>query len=281
MSPYRYVICDVFSDRPLAGNQLAVFPDAREIPEARLQPLAREINFSETVFAYPPAAGGDARIRIFTPGHELPFAGHPVLGSAFVLGAPLERDEIRLETGRGIVPVRLQRDGRLITFGWMSQPIPSVAAFGDEAALLRALGVERSALPIEVYDNGVEHVFVTLETEDAVARLAPDLGALGRLLSQRGANCFAGHGGRWKTRMFAPGVGVAEDPATGSAAGPLAVHLVRHSRIAFGEEIEIAQGAEIGRPSTLFARVEGRDGRIERVEVGGAAVTVGQGEFSL
>ncbi len=281
MSPYRYVICDVFSDRPLAGNQLAVFPDAREIPEARLQPLAREINFSETVFAYPPAAGGDARIRIFTPGHELPFAGHPVLGSAFVLGAPLERDEIRLETGRGIVPIRLQRDGRLITFGWMSQPIPSVAAFGDEAALLRALGVERSALPIEVYDNGVEHVFVTLETEDAVARLAPDLGALARLLSQRGANCFAGHGGQWKTRMFAPGVGVAEDPATGSAAGPLAVHLVRHSRIAFGEEIEIAQGAEIGRPSTLFARVEGRDGRIERVEVGGAAVTVGQGEFSL
>lgn len=281
MSPYRYVICDVFSDRPLAGNQLAVFPDAREIPEARLQPLAREINFSETVFAYPPAAGGDARIRIFTPGHELPFAGHPVLGSAFVLGAPLERDEIRLETGRGIVPIRLQRDGRLITFGWMSQPIPSVAAFGDDAALLRALGVERSALPIEVYDNGVEHVFVTLETEDAVARLAPDLGALARLLSQRGANCFAGHGGQWKTRMFAPGVGVAEDPATGSAAGPLAVHLVRHSRIAFGEEIEIAQGAEIGRPSTLFARVEGRDGRIERVEVGGAAVTVGQGEFSL
>jgi len=281
MSPYRYVICDVFSDRPLAGNQLAVFPDAREIPEARLQPLAREINFSETVFAYPPAAGGDARIRIFTPGHELPFAGHPVLGSAFVLGAPLERDEIRLETGRGIVPIRLQRDGRLITFGWMSQPIPSVAAFGDEAPLLRALGVERSALPVEVYDNGVEHVFVTLETEDAVARLAPDLGALARLLSQRGANCFAGHGGRWKTRMFAPGVGVAEDPATGSAAGPLAVHLVRHSRIAFGEEIEIAQGAEIGRPSTLFARVAGRDGRIERVEVGGAAVTVGQGEFSL
>lgn len=281
MSPYRYVICDVFSDRPLAGNQLAVFPDAREIPEARLQPLAREINFSETVFAYPPAAGGDARIRIFTPGHELPFAGHPVLGSAFVLGAPLERDEIRLETGRGIVPIRLRRDGPLITFGWMSQPIPSVAAFGDEAALLRALGVERSALPVEVYDNGVEHVFVTLETEEAVARLAPDLGALARLLSQRGANCFAGHGGRWKTRMFAPGVGVAEDPATGSAAGPLAVHLVRHSRIAFGEEIEIAQGAEIGRPSTLFARVEGRDGRIERVEVGGAAVTVGQGEFSL
>lgn len=281
MSAYRYIVCDVFTDRPLAGNQLAVFPDAREIPQARLQALAREINFSETVFAYPPASGGHARIRIFMPGRELPFAGHPVLGSAFVLGAPLEGDEIRLETGRGIVPVRLQREGRRITFGWMSQPVPSVTAFGNGAPLLRALGVERSVLPIEIYDNGAQHVFIALETEDLVARLAPDLAVLGRLLSEQGANCFAGRGRRWKTRMFAPGMGVAEDPATGSAAGPLAVHLVRHGRIAYGEEIEIAQGAEIARPSTLHARVDGRDGRVERVEVGGAAVIVGQGEFSL
>ena len=281
MSAYSYVICDVFTDRPLAGNPLAVFPDAREIPDARLQPLAREINFSETVFAYPPAAGGHARIRIFTPRRELPFAGHPVLGSAFVLGAPLQSDEVRLETGRGIVPVQLQREGRRITFGRMSQPIPSIAAFGGAAPLLRALGVERSVLPVEVYDNGAHHVFVTLETEDAVARLAPDLAVLARLLPDQGANCVVGQGRRWKTRVFSPGVGIAEDPATGSAAGPLAVHLVRHGRIAFGDEIEIAQGAEIGRPSTLYARVEGRDGRVERVTVGGAAVIVGQGEFSL
>ncbi len=104
MSAYRYTVCDVFTDRPLAGNQLAVFPDAREIPDARLQELAREINFSETVFAYPPGAGGHARIRIFTPGRELPFAGHPVLGSAFVLGAPLEGDEIRSADTRGEHP---------------------------------------------------------------------------------------------------------------------------------------------------------------------------------
>jgi len=260
MNAYGYVVCDVFTDRPLEGNQLAVFPDARDIPEARLVPLAREIKFSETVFAYPPRSGGHARIRIFTPAVELPFAGHPVLGSAFVLGTPLEVDEIRLETGRGIVPVRLRRDRGRVTFGWMSQPVPSVAAFGDKAPLLRALGVERSALPVEVYDNGVRHVFVALETEDAVARLAPDFTALARLLSAGGANCFAGRGRRWKTRMFGPGASVPEDPATGSAAGPLAVHLLRHGLIASGEEIEIAQGAEIARPSTLYARVEGRNG---------------------
>lgn len=281
MSAYSYIMCDVFTDRPLEGNQLAVFPDARDIPESLLAPLAREIKFSETVFAYPPAGGGHARIRIFTPAVEIPFAGHPVLGSAFVLGTPLEVDEIRLETGRGIVPVRLRRDRGTVTFGWMSQPVPSMAAFPDEAPLLRALGVERSALPVAVYDNGVRHVFVALETENAVARLAPDLTALARLLSTGGANCFAGRGRRWKTRMFAPGAGVPEDPATGSAAGPLAVHLLRHGLLASGEEIEIAQGAEIARPSTLYARVEGQGGRIERIEVGGSAAIVGHGEFSL
>ena len=281
MSAYHYVMCDVFSDRPLAGNQLAVFPDAGEIPEARLQPLAREINFSETVFAYRPAGNAHARIRIFTPQSELPFAGHPVLGSAFVLGTSLGDDEIRLETGRGVIPVRLQRDGRRITFGRMRQPIPSVVPFGDETSLLVALGIERSVLPVEVYDNGVQHVFVMLESEEAVARLAPDTGALARLLPDRGMNCFAGGGRRWKTRMFAPGMGVVEDPATGSAAGPLAVHLVRHGRLRFGEEIEIEQGEEIGRPSTLHVRLEGENDRLQQVEVGGSAVIVGRGEFSL
>ena len=106
--------------------------------------------------------------------------------------------------------------------------------------------------------NGVRHVFVALDTEDAVAQLTPDLAALARLLPAHGANCFAGQGRRWKTRMFGPGLGIAEDPATGSGAGPLAVYLVRHGRIAFGEEIEIAQGAEIGRSSTLHARGRAR-----------------------
>src|SRR5215210_4604624 len=124
MGTFRYVVADVFTDTPLTGNQLAVFTDAREIPEETLLPLAREMAFSETVFVLPPEADGHARIRIFTPASELPFAGHPTLGSAFVLGQPLQLEEIRLETGAGTIPVRLEREGARIVFGWMTQPIP-------------------------------------------------------------------------------------------------------------------------------------------------------------
>ncbi len=281
MGRFRYVVVDVFTDKALAGNQLAVFTDAREIPEAMLQPLAREMAFSETVFVYTASAdaGAHARIRIFTPVSELPFAGHPVLGTAFVLAAPLQLGEIRLELPVGVVPVALEREGARIVFGRMQQPVPGWRPYEREAELLEAIGVERSGLPVEWYDLGPTHVYVELPSEEAVAALAPDLAALARL--HVGVNCFAGSGSRWKTRMFAPADGVAEDPATGSAAGPLAVHLARHGRIAFGEEIEISQGAEIGRPSTLYARVEGTAERIERVEVGGSAVVVARGEFRL
>jgi len=275
----RYVVADVFTDTPLTGNQLAVFTDGREVDDDTMQKLARELNFSETVFVLPPQAGGHARIRIFTPAVELPFAGHPVLGSAFVLGAPLQLGEILLETGSGVVPVTLEREGARIVFGWMQQPIPKWEPYAEAEQLQELLGV-RSRLPVEVYDLGPYHVFLELGSDDEVAALSPDFGALARL-THYGVNCFAGSGRQWKTRMFAPADGVAEDPATGSAAGPLTIHLARHGRIGFGDEIEISQGAEIGRPSKLYARVEGSPDSIERVEVGGSAVTVARGEFRL
>ena len=277
---FRYVICDVFTDTPLAGNPLAVFTDARLIPEKSLQPIAREMNLSETVFVYPAAKGGHARIRIFTPFNELPFAGHPVLGSAFVLAAPLQLPTIVLETGIGLVPIVLERDGPRITFGRMTQPLPTVSAEPAAAAIVAALGGVKPVLPVERYVNGPTHVLVTVGSTDDVAKLTPDFGALAKATSA-GVSCFAGSGRHYKTRMFAPGHGINEDPATGSAAGPLACHLVRHGRLAPGDEIEISQGVEIGRPSTLFARASGMRERIESVEVGGCAVTVARGEFRL
>ena len=280
MPTFRYVVADVFTDRPLTGNQLAVFTDASALPEELMQPLARELKFSETVFVLPPEGDGHVRIRIFTPAVEIPFAGHPTLGSAFVLGGPLQLEEIRLETGSGVVPVRLEREGPRIVFGRMQQPIPSVAPFEHADELVRAIGLERSELPVELYDNGMRHVYVALPSAEAVAALEPDVRPFAKA-GDLGFNFFARADGRWKTRMFAPGGGVPEDPATGSAAGPLAVHLARHGRIAFGEEIEIEQGTEIDRPSRLYARVDGSAERIERVEVGGSAVIVARGEFRL
>ena len=279
MRVFRYVVADVFTDEPLAGNPVAVFTDARGLETDEMQRLARELNLSESVFVFPAEQGGHARIRIFTPGIELQFAGHPTLGTAFVLAAPMQLPEIRLETGAGIVPVALERDGPKIVFGRMAQPIPRWEPYAEAEALLGAVGVERSELPVEEYDNGAQHVYVALDSEDAVAALRPNLAPLG-LPEALGVNCFAGSGTRWKTRMFGLG-GIPEDPATGSAAGPLAVHLARHGRIGFGEEIEITQGVEIGRPSKLFAVVHGSADAIERVEVGGSAVTVAHGEFRL
>src|SRR5438445_534785 len=242
MRRFRYVLCDVFTDVPLAGNQLAVFTDARDLDPLTMQALARETNFSETVFVLPPSsADADVRIRIFTPTLELPFAGHPTLGSAFVLGGPLSKIVIRLETGAGIVPVELERDGPRIVFGLMEQPIPAWQSVPDAAAILAAVGVTGSQLPIERYDLGPGHLYIELGSPEEVAALAPDISALARA-SEDGVNCFARDGSRWKTRMFAPNHGVVEDAATGSAAGPLAVHLARHGRIAFGERIEISQG---------------------------------------
>jgi trans-2,3-dihydro-3-hydroxyanthranilate isomerase len=225
-------------------------------------------------------------MRIFTPRSELPFAGHPVLGTAFVLAAPMQLVEIRLETGMGTVPVTLERERERIVFGRMRQPVPSVAPFERESELLGALGVERSVLPVELYDNGIPHVYVALADEAGVVALEPDLAAIARLARAQpgpfvGVNCFAGSGARWKTRMFAPADGVPEDAATGSAAGPLACHLARHGRIGFGDEIEIEQGTEIGRPSRLYATAFGSRERIETVEVGGSAVVVARGEFRL
>ncbi len=208
MATYRYVVVDVFTDTALQGNQLAVFTDAREVPEEMLQPLAKEMNFSESVFVLPAEQGGHARIRIFTPVTELPFAGHPVLGSAFVLAAPMQLGEIKLETLVGVIPIVLEREGARITFGWMQQPIPQHEPFSEADAVQELLGI-RSQLPA------------------------------------------------------------------------LAMHLARHGRIGFGEQIEISQGDEVGRPSKLFAHVTGAPERVETIEVGGSAVTVARGEFRL
>ncbi len=276
---HEYLVLDVFTPHPLEGNQLGVFLDGRAFSPADMLRLAREMNFAETVFLLPPTGTGDVAVRIFTPGGELPFAGHPVLGTAFAAATALGADSVVLETGAGLVPVVLERADGGITFGRMQQPIPTWEAFEQRSDLLAALGVESSTLPVEVYRSGPGHVYVGLADEQSVADLRPDMAALAGL--SVGINCFAGQGRSWKNRMFFPAGGVPEDAATGSAAGPLAVHLARHGQIAFGQEIEIRQGAEINRPSVLYATAAGTSERIDSIEVGGSAQIVAHGHFQI
>lgn len=279
MGRYDYVVADVFTDVPLEGNPTAVFTNASGLSAERMQRIAHEMHLSESVFVLPAENDGDVRVRIFTPVNELPFAGHPTLGTAVVLGETHEANELRMETARGTVPFELERDedGRTVAAG-MWQPLPIWQPYDRVDELLTALDLmdTGSTLPVEVYDNGPRHVFVGLPDVPALSALEPDQRILAKL-PDMAANCFAGEGTQWRLRMFSPAYGVVEDAATGSAAGSIAVHLARKGLIPFEEWIEIRQGVEIGRPSTMRARATGTPERIESVQVAGHAVVVARG----
>jgi trans-2,3-dihydro-3-hydroxyanthranilate isomerase len=284
MDRWSYCILDVFSRRPLAGNQLAVFEDAVAIPEHLLQPLAQEIGFSETVYLTPGSDVADVTMRIFTPASEVPFAGHPTLGAAITWAMRTGVSPVRLQTGRGVITVEVEAGDHGTWRGSMQQPIPSVSVAPHVEAIMAALGVPRSELPVMAYDNGITHIYVVLSDPDQVAALRPDFQALTQLAESIegdvvGFNVLAGDGDRWKTRMFAPAAGIPEDPATGSAAGPLALHLARHGLIEWGQEITIEQGAELGRPSELLATAALTDHVVGPITVSGHAVMVGGGWF--
>ncbi|MGP3978050.1 PhzF family phenazine biosynthesis protein [Streptomyces sp. 8N114] len=291
---HAYVVVDAFADEPLLGNPVAVFFGSDDLSARTMQRIAREMNLSETTFVLTPRQGGDARIRIFTPVNELPFAGHPLLGTAIALGARSSRDDLRLETAMGVVPFDLVRERGRTVAARMRQPVPTWRPFERAEELLAAIGVEKSTLPVEIYRNGPRHVFVGLENVSALSALRPDHRALADF-EDLATNCFApdldaddAHappgqegGSCWRTRMFSPAYGVTEDAATGSAAGPLAVHLARHGLAPHGRQVRITQGVEMGRPSLMLARAEGTADSVDAVEVGGAGVLVAEGSLHV
>jgi trans-2,3-dihydro-3-hydroxyanthranilate isomerase len=285
---HPYTVIDVFTAAPLAGNPLAVFTAGEAVPSRLMLPAARELHLSETVFVLPGDDEADAGVRIFTPHAELPFAGHPVLGAAFIVGAAKDLATVRLRTSAGIVPIKLTRDHGEIVYGEMEQPLPTVREFEREQELLRALGASRPVLPLEIYRNGPTHVMVGLADAEQLAALDPDMSALAKL-GPIGIDCFAaadpaagpGEHTRVNCRVFCPGMGIPEDPATGSAAGPLGLHLARHGWYTPGETLTLTQGVEMQRPSELSVRVEGSGEHPTRISVGGSAVVVARGHFRL
>jgi len=295
---------DVFTDRLFGGNQLAVYLDGRGLPGATMQAIAKEMSFSETTFVLPPERPDtDARMRIFTPGEELPAAGHPTIGSTFALARAgvIERDRPSFVFGLGVGPtlVSLTWKGDDLAFVWMTQGLPT---FGDPtpdpARAAAALSLPPSEIaatghPVQVVSCAVPFLFVPVATRSAVDSAVANAAALESLLAStnspaHGVFIFSAEPGEPAStvysRMFAPGLGIVEDPATGIASGPLGCYLVRHRIVLPGKAGEIVslQGAKMGRPSYVHISIDvDNTGKISGVRVGGEAVLAGEGTLYI
>ena len=299
---YRYLHLDVFTDRRFEGNQLAVFPEPQGLTTEQMQCIAKEMAFSESTFIFPAERGGDVRMRIFTPGSELPMAGHPTIGSTFALA--LEgtiqrgREQFVFELGVGPTPVSLEWDEKGLSFAWMTQPLPTFGpVVSDRDAFAAAIGLSArellQGLPIQRVSCGVPFLFVPLATRAAVDAVEIDRKALARStgsadLADLPVFFFtperAGTGTETVySRMLAPGFGIAEDPATGAASGPLGSYLLHHKLVTrdAARSMLSLQGAAMGRPSRVHISIDSDEDRITRVRVGGVSVLVGRGELSV
>jgi trans-2,3-dihydro-3-hydroxyanthranilate isomerase len=309
---FPYLHYDVFTSDPLVGNQLAVFPDARGLTTEQMQKIAREINFSESTFVLPAERGDtDIRMRIFTPAVEMPMAGHPTVGSTFALAhtGTISRGRARFVFGLNVgpTPVDLEWDGDRLRFVWMTQGRPVFSApVADRAAVASALGLDPADLadlPIQEVSCGVPYLYVPLCDREAVDRATAggvsELRLPGLSRSHPAVFVFAetlvgadlldrrslGEGGQVGpqiySRMFAPDLGVVEDPATGSAAGPLGCYLVQHGRVSgdAAKQIVNTQGVKMGRASRIHIAISGGSDAITDVKVGGEAVLVARGEW--
>lgn len=305
MSTFRYLHLDVFTDRPLEGNQLAVFPEPAGLDTALMQSVTREMNFSECTFVFPPERGGDIKMRIFTPGNELPMAGHPTIGTTFALAAegviPRGRTDWVFELGVGPTPVSLEWNGDALSFAWMTQQLPTFGGvLGDRQALAAAIGLIPSDLPADlpaqVVSCGVPFLFVPLASRRAVDAASIDRKELARCCANAGIDrmeeCFffttegeadPAAAQTVYSRMLAPGLGIPEDPATGGASGPLGCYLLHHHVVTpeAARNILSLQGVAMLRPSRIYISIDSQNGAITRVRVGGKSVMVGRGELRI
>ena len=300
----RYLHYDVFTDKPLAGNQLAVFTDTTGLTAAEMQAMTRETKFSECTFVQPAEAPGtDVRLRIFGPANEMQFAGHPVIGSTFALAddGVIKAGAREFTFGLGIGPTLVElewategadsADGRRLKFAWMTQQKPVFGpTLNAPAALAGALGIEPSAfrpgvLPQEV-NCGSPFFMVPLVSRAAVDQAVVDIRAAAAMfeaakITRRGLFIFSTEPGADGATAYSRMMGANEDPATGSASGPLGCYLVKHGLVPPDKAgaIVSSQGVKMGRPSRIHIKIDLAGGEISRVRVGGTSVLVGEGRL--
>jgi trans-2,3-dihydro-3-hydroxyanthranilate isomerase len=296
---YRYFICDVFTDTRFGGNQLAVLPDAQGLSDRQMQQVAREFNFSETTFVFPPEAGQTRKVRIFTPSIEVPFAGHPNVGTAFVLATAGEFGPIdppimvTFEEKAGLVAIAVRRreDG-LIGCELTAPQGLSLGKTVTARALARAVSLAEDDVvtrthPPQVASVGLPFLIAELESRSALERARVNMDGLDALVAEKvtpDVHLYVHSRDEFdlRARMFAPLDGVPEDPATGSANCALAGLLSHFDEKPDGSySWRIAQGVEMGRPSTLEARAEKRAGTVEAIRIGGASVMVSEGVIEV
>jgi trans-2,3-dihydro-3-hydroxyanthranilate isomerase len=303
MTPFRFLQLDVFTEELFGGNQLAVLPDARGIPDDLMQRIAREMAFSETTFVLPAEAEGtDLRVRIFTPGSELPMAGHPTIGTAFALAQDgiIRRGQRGIVFGEGIgpVPVDLEwHDGQL-AFAWMTQPSPTFGQpMNDVAAIAATIGLDEqdiraTRLPVQEVSSGAPFVFIPIATRAAVDRAMPDVRAMRRLFERIGSEAHGVYifttdagsdGATTYSRMFSADLGIPEDPATGGACGPLGAYLVRHGVVPATAATRMLnlQGVKMLRPSLIHMSIDPPGSAPVRPRVGGTSVLAAQGTINI
>lgn len=291
MPEYRFVQVDVFTSVPFGGNQLAVFTDARGLAATQMQAIAREMNFSESTFVFPPDdPAHDARVRIFTPGQELPMAGHPTVGTGWVLGSERGKDSLVFELGVGPTPVAVEAGDEFHGAATMTQRVPEFwEANASRAQAAEMVSLDESALhptlPILNGGAGVDYLYVPLRSRAALAAARANAGAMEAYFGEafhRAVFAFcpeADVASDVRGRMFFLVNGAPlEDPATGSAAGPLGAYLVNQRACPAGP-IRLQQGYEMGRPSDIVVTVAGAAGAIEGVTVGGGVVKVAEGRL--
>jgi trans-2,3-dihydro-3-hydroxyanthranilate isomerase len=304
MKSKNFIIADVFTEKQFGGNQLAVFTDGSGLDTETMQEIAREMHFSETTFLLPPERGGDFRVRIFTPETELPFAGHPLVGTGYVVVAERLKQwsepttTVTLEAGVGPITIEVATENGRAGHTVMTQPLPQVkGSLADVSRLAQALSldaaeIESTGLPVEAIYNGLAVLIVPVASMAAIKRIKVDTGALERISNEMGAQTvmtFARETERPSStvhcRVFAPAAGVVEDAATGSANGPLGFYLVRHGVVEVEAVTRILteQGFEMHRPSLLHIEldVDPASREVAGVRVGGGVVTCGRGEIFL
>ncbi len=273
---HHYTLVDAFSRTPLMGNPVAVFFDTDDLDASTMQRIAMEMHLSEVTFVGDVKPNHSVKIRIFTPVNELPFAGHPLIGTA---RAFFDRNRVATAIfGTAVGPIRMWRtsDEGTDTEISMNQPVPSLSTFDEGGLVFDALALQESYVPIELFTNGPRHLLVGLATRGELRRLRPNHLLLARL-ADLAINCFAVEDGVIYNRMFSPAYGVQEDAGTGSAAGPLAIHCLRHKLVEEGKDILIEQGHALGKRCLMTVRLRGVPESIQEVVVSGETAVVAEG----